>query len=42
VFGAVSEQCMKEERLPGLVFANIDKLDGHIWTVEEFDRLVGE
>ena len=40
-FGAVSEEWVKEDRIPGALFASVDKLDGHIWQVEEFDRLRG-
>ncbi len=38
-FGSVSEQLMKEGQLPGVLFASIDKLDGHIWEFEEKFRL---
>ena len=41
-FGAVSEQLVKEGRIPGVLHACVDKLDGHLWTREEFDRLWGE
>lgn len=41
-FGAVSEQLIREGRIPGLFYASVDKLDGHIWKPEEFDRLAGE
>ncbi len=39
VFGAASEQSLKEDRVPALLFANVDKLDGHIWRKDEFRRL---
>jgi hypothetical protein len=41
-FGAASEEWIKEDRIPGLLFASIDKLDGHVWQEEEFARLSGE
>ena len=42
-FSAVSEEWLKEgDRVPPALFANVDKLDGHLWQVEDFDRLNGE
>jgi hypothetical protein len=41
VFAAMSEKLLNEERIPGLRFVHVDKLDGHVWTEEELYRLVG-
>jgi hypothetical protein len=41
-FGAPSEQFIREGRIPGLVFASVDKLDGHVWKSEEFERFLGD
>ncbi len=41
-FGVVSEQLIKNGVIPGMFHASVDKLDGHIWQPEEFDRLAGE
>jgi hypothetical protein len=41
VFAAPSEKLMKEDRISGLIFAEVDKLDGHVWSPEEIYRLVG-
>lgn len=38
-FGAVSEEWVKEGRIPGVLFASVDKLDGHVWKAEEFEQL---
>ena|SRR5579859_6331313 len=40
-FGAVSEEWVKEGRIPGMLFASVDKLDSHVWQPEEFERLRG-
>jgi hypothetical protein len=40
-FGAVSEEWVKEGRIPGMLFASVDKLDGHVWQPEEFELLRG-
>lgn len=42
VFAATSEKLMKEDRIPGVIFAHVDKLDGHVWSWEEIYRLVGD
>src|SRR5450631_3512851 len=34
-FGAASEEWVKEGRIPGILFASVDKLDGHVWQPEE-------
>ncbi len=41
-FGAVSEQLVKEGRIPGALYAGVDKLDGHIWKQTDLERLQGE
>lgn len=41
-FGASSAQLIGEERIPGMIFASVDKLDGHIWTREELERFSEE
>lgn len=41
-FGASSAQLIREECIPGMVFASVDKLDGHIWKEEEFTRFLAE
>lgn len=41
-FSASSAQLISEERSPGLIFASVDKLDGHIWTREELERFSEE
>ncbi len=41
-FGAVSEQLIKEGRIPGALHASVDKLDGHIWKQTDLERLQGE
>jgi hypothetical protein len=38
-FGAASEEWVKEGRIPGMLFASVDKLDGHVWQPEEFEQL---
>lgn len=38
VFSAVSPQSQAEGRVPGAVSVCVDKLDGHIWSVEEQER----
>ena len=38
-FGAASEEWVKEGRIPGMLFASVDKLDGHIWQPEDFEQL---
>ena len=38
VFAAKSEYLMKENYIPGNLGVSVDKLDGHIWTQEDFDR----
>ena len=39
IFEATSEQLLKEDRIPGVLFAHVDKLDGHIWGKEELMHL---
>ena len=41
-FCAVSEQWVKKGLIPGALYVSVDKLDGHVWQPEEFDRLRGE
>jgi hypothetical protein len=41
-FGASSAQLISEDLIPGMVFASIDKLDGHVWAQEELERLTEE
>jgi hypothetical protein len=41
-FGATSKEWVKEGRIPGMLFASVDKLDGHVWQPEEFEHLRGE
>lgn len=38
VFGARSEQLIAMDMIPGSLRVSVDKLDGHIWTREDFDR----
>jgi hypothetical protein len=40
-FGAVSAEWVKEGRIPGILFASVDKLDAHVWALEEFNQLRG-
>ena len=42
VFGALSPQWVEEDRIPGVLHVSVDKLDGHVWQPEEFDRLHDE
>jgi hypothetical protein len=42
VYGVSSAQLAKEERTPDMIFINIDKLDGHIWSLEELERFSEE
>jgi len=42
VFGAASPQWIEEGRIPGVLHVSVDKLDGHVWQPEEFDRLHDE
>lgn len=37
VFTAPSEQLLAEGYIPGALFAEVDKLDGHIWPDEELE-----
>jgi hypothetical protein len=41
-YAAASEEWVKQGCIPGMLFASIDKLDGHVWQPEEFERLRGE
>ncbi len=41
-FFAASEQLLWEGHIPGGLFADVDKLDGHIWLPEEFEQLARE
>jgi hypothetical protein len=38
VFSAASEQLIEEGYVPGAVYACVDKVDGHIWSIEEQER----
>ena len=38
VFGYTSEQLVAKNIIPGGPRVGVDKLDGHIWTREDFDR----
>jgi hypothetical protein len=40
-FGAASEEWVKEGRIPGMLFASVDKLDSHVWPPEELERFHG-
>jgi hypothetical protein len=40
IFGAASEQLQAEGRIPGALFAYVDKLDGHVWHSEEMENLL--
>ncbi|GHO48679.1 hypothetical protein [Ktedonospora formicarum] len=42
IFGAASPQLLKERGEPGVLYAQIDKLDGHMWTPEEMQFLHSE
>ena len=39
VFSAGSEQMQEEGYVPGAITVGVDKLDGHIWTENEYDNL---
>ncbi len=41
-FTGYSEELVRKGHIPGGVSVCVDKLDGHIWQAEEFDRLRGE
>lgn len=41
-YGASSEQLASEERIPGMIFVSVDKLDGHIWSPAEFELFLGD
>jgi hypothetical protein len=41
-FSAASQEWTKAGRIPGALFANVDKLDGHLWGDEDFQQLRGE
>jgi len=41
-FGAASEQLQEEGIIPGVLFAYIDKLDGHVWAWEELEQFERE
>lgn len=38
VFSAGSKQLMDEGYVPGAISACVDKVDGHIWSIEEQER----
>ncbi len=38
VFSAGSRQLQEEGRVPGAVSACVDKVDGHVWSLEEQER----
>ncbi len=38
VFSAGSGQLFEEGYVPGAVYACIDKIDGHVWSLEEQER----
>jgi len=42
VFGAASPQWIEKGLIPGVLHVSVDKLDGHVWQPEEFDRLHDE
>jgi len=37
-FFAACEEWQQEGKIPGALFVSVDKLDGHVWTREEFAR----
>ncbi len=39
VIGAVSEQLLNEGHIPGGVSTAVDKIDGHIWTLDDMSAL---
>ncbi len=41
-FGADSEEMIEQGHIPGGIRIRIDKLDGHVWTLEEEASLYGE
>ena len=41
-FGADSEEMIEQGHIPGGIRLRIDKLDGHVWTLEEEASLYGE
>jgi hypothetical protein len=41
-FTAPVDELVAQGMIPGALFASIDKLDGHVWQPEDFERLFGE
>lgn len=41
-FGAESPELVEKGMIPGAFFASVDKLDGHVWTSEEFEHVAVE
>lgn len=40
IFGSMSQRLVDEGRIPGAVFAYIDKCDGHEWTSDNIERFL--
>jgi hypothetical protein len=41
-FCSVSPDWIEEGRIPGALLACVDKVDGHVWTKEDFEKFAGE